>query len=318
MSLTKINSDKEYDYYKQENSLFLSPKESQIYSSAITNHEQFIISGYNSKISLKLKSLDKITQLSNSLIEEQIVFTFYKIVENKKDFTESNLENESTKEGRSTENILVVSDIINTSTQENLIEEDNNINNIDIDESSALLEVQRTDYNHRRGEPSLNKFSESMNINDNNNKDTIANNNGLFSMGLFDWLFLLLGVCGSFNLSYFLVNLFSFNSNLTYYSYFTFFMFILLISNGLIGFITNNRERYNNRLLNILCSISMISSFISFILFCITGQKFNLLNIWLVIGINIISFIICLAYLVKHKSSEKNNNNSNSNGNKNE
>ena len=74
----KTGEDKKFEYYRNDSEVLSGSGEEEPYEEIINKRSEFTIKINNNEIKIKKRSLNRIMILSDSMPEEQILFTLYK------------------------------------------------------------------------------------------------------------------------------------------------------------------------------------------------------------------------------------------------
>lgn len=297
----KTGEDKKFEYYRNDSEVLSDDGEAEAYDEILNKKEELNIKINDKELKIKKRSVDKIMILSDSEPGEQILFSHYKTVEQKKN-----------KDKVKTHSLI----------NENIkTENPNNVQNL----KENLSPFPYKSINEPLSEMKSNGDNVAINVNvpkiNNDNSDEKENmmckktekaSDDLLVVGLppqavkLKWFYLLLVLCGIADIIFFIASLVDLG--------FMFNMFLIMIFGivgiftGLFGYKKINNKEYNNNLLFILTIVCAVLPALNVILLLLSEKTRGYIIFGLILNVITIVFAILCIFFTRQLKNQENEN----------
>ena len=335
----KTGEDKKFEYYRNDSEVLSGDGEEAPYEEIINKRKEFNIKINNNEIKIKKSSLSRIMILSDSLPEEQILFSLYKTMTQSQSqdriktrpISNDSLRPKNPNDLDSLRNSKAISFPTMVSKEKpnndnNLEQNKNNNNKTSLNVNDPLsggIPINNNINSSNSNEPNLNENVINIPINDNSDNEEAAfqkiadynlkdKENNILIVSLpsqaikIKWFYLLLSLVGICYIILFIVGLADDKVGFMFNIFCMCIIGIFLLFTGIFGFTKINNRIYDNSILLIFTIACLLFSIIGVIIILVNEKTKPYLTCSIIFGV--LSFIVsllCIIWTFKLKNNQE-------------
>ena len=333
----KTGEDKKFEYYRNVSEVLSGDGEEEPYEEIINKRGEFNIKINNNEIIIKKRSLNKIMILSDSLPEEQILFSLYKTMTQtqsqdrikKRPIFNDSLRPKNPNDLDSLRNAKAIS-FPNMVSKEKSNNDDNNLepkknenNKISLNMNDPLSGGIPINNNTNSNESNLNENVINIPINDGSDNEEAAfqrvtdynikdKENNILIVSLppqaikIKWFYLLLSLVGICYIILFIVGLANDKVGFMINIFCMCIIGVFLLFTGIFGFTKINNRVYDNFILLIFTIMCQIFAILGVIIIAVSEKTKRYLTCSIIFGIlNFIFALLCIIWTFKLKNNQE-------------
>ena len=335
----KTGEDQKFEYYRNISEVLSGDGEEQPYEEIINKKDEFYIKINNNEIAIKKRSLSKIMILSDSVPEEQILFSLYTTMTQaqsldrikKRPISNDSLRPKNPNDLDSLRNSKAVSFPNMVSKEkpnnDNLEPKKNENNKISLNVKDHLSEGipinNNINNNTNTNEPNLNENVINIPINDSSDNEDVAfqkvtdynikdKENNILIVSLpsqaikIKWFYLLLSLVGICYIVLFIVGLADDKVGFMFNIFCMCIIGVFLLFTGIFGFTKINNRVYDNPILLIFTIMCSIFAILGIIIIVVNEKTKPYLACSIIFGIlNFIFALLCIFWTFKLKNNQE-------------
>jgi len=335
----KTGEDTKFEYYRNISEVLSGDGEEQPYEEIINKKDEFCIKINNNEIVIKKPSLSRIMILSDSLPEEQILFSLYTTMTQaqsldrikKRPISNDSLRPKNPNDLDSLRNSKAISFPNMVSKEkpnnDNLEQKKNENNNISFNVKDPLSEGipinNNINNNNNTNEPNLNENVINIPINDGSDNEDVAfqkvtdynikdKENNILIVSLpsqavkIKWFYLLLSLVGICYIILFIAGLADDKVGFMFNIFCMCIIGIFLLFTGIFGFTKINNRVYDNPILLIFTIMCLIFAILGIIIIVVNEKTKPYLACSIIFGIlNFIFSLLCIIWTFKLKNNQE-------------
>ena len=335
----KTGEDQKFEYYRNISEVLSGDGEEQPYEEIINKKDEFYIKINNNEIAIKKRSLSKIMILSDSVPEEQILFSLYTTMTQaqsldrikKRPISNDSLRPKNPNDLDSLRNSKAVSFPNMVSKEkpnnDNLEPKKNENNKISLNVKDPLSEGipinNNINNNTNTNEPNLNENVINIPINDSSDNEDVAfqkvtdynikdKENNILIVSLpsqaikIKWFYLLLSLVGICYIVLFIVGLADDKVGFMFNIFCMCIIGVFLLFTGIFGFTKINNSVYDNPILLIFTIMCSIFAILGIIIIVVNEKTKPYLACSIIFGIlNFIFALLCIFWTFKLKNNQE-------------